>query len=134
MRPSGLAALLLITVGFIACKKTSTTTPQTDKPGTIDITSPAASTTYDNGLVLKTEGAMNDENGLTSAKLEIRNKATSAILFQQTTTTGNITLYHFLWNWTVSGMTAPITATVRVTAIDKLSNQVFQEVDIILTN
>ena len=134
MRLSGLAALLFISLSFFNCKKNSSSTPVTDQAGNIDITTPVANNIYDNGLVLKTEGGMSDGNGLSSAKVEIRIKTTGAILFEQTSATGNVTLYHFLWNWTVTGITAPITATVKVIAIDKLSNQIFKEVDVTLTN
>ena len=135
MKRSGLAALLFISLSFSNCKKnSSSSTPETDKPGNIDITTPVAGTIYDNGFVLKTEGGINDDNGVTTAKVEIRNKTTGAVLFQQTSAAGNITLYHFLWNWTVSGITGTFTATVKVTAIDRLSNQIFKEVDVTLSN
>ena len=126
--------ILIVAFSFINCKKDSTDTTPVDVAGNIDITTPVMGTIYDNGIVLKTEGGMSDNNGLASAKVEIRNKTTGTILFQQTTSTGNVTLYHFLWNWTVTGMTSLITATVKVTAIDKLSNQIIKEVDITLTN
>jgi hypothetical protein len=133
MRLLGLVSLF-ITFGFLSCKKNSTSTPEADQTGNIDITTPVANTIYDNGNVLKTEGGISDANGVATAKVEIRNKTTGAILFQQTSTAGNITLYHFLWNWTVTGITGIITATVKVTAIDRLSNQVFKEVDVTLSN
>jgi hypothetical protein len=133
-RLTGCTALLFLAISFINCKKDNNSTPASDITGRIDFTLPIAGSIYDNGLVLKTEGGMNDDNGLSSAKVEIRNKTTGAILFQQTSATGNVTLYRFLWNWTVTGITAPITATVKVIAIDKLSNQIFKEVDVTLTN
>lgn len=77
---------------------------------------------------------MTDNHVLATAKVEIRNKTTGTILFQQTSATGNVSLYRFLWNWTVSGITSPITATVKVIAIDTRSNQVSKEVDVTLTN
>jgi hypothetical protein len=134
IRLNGFAALLFIALSFINCKKDSASTPAADIAGRIDFTLPIAGSIYDNGLVLKTEGGMNDDNGLASAKVEIRNKTTGAILFQQTSATGNVTFYRFLWNWTVTGITGVIPATVKVIAIDKLSNQIFKEVDITLTN
>ena len=134
MRLSILVSLLFLSICFISCKKSNSNTPPADQPGNVDITTPVANSIYDNGLVLKTEGGMSDGNGLSTAKVEIRNKATNAILFQQTSTTGNVTLYHFLWNWTVTGISGVITATVKVTATDNLNNQVFKEVDVTLTN
>jgi hypothetical protein len=62
--------------------------------------------------------------------VEIRNKTTGAILFQQSSTTGNVGFYRFLWNWTVTGVTGPTTATVKVIAKDKLNNEVFKEMDV----
>lgn len=128
------ATLLFITISCLSCKKDNNNTPAADIAGRIDFTTPLAGTIYDNGMILKIEGGMNDDNGLTTAKVEVRNKTTGAKLFEQSSVTGNVTLYHFIWNWTVTGMTASITATVKVTAIDKLSNQVIKEVDITLTN
>jgi hypothetical protein len=119
---------------FLSCKKNNSSTPPADQPGNVDITTPAPNTIYDNGMVLRTQGGMSDGNGLSTAKVEIRNKTSGAILFQQTSTTGNVTLYPFLWNWTVTGITSIITATVRVIATDNLNNQVFKEVDVTLTN
>ncbi len=101
-----------------------------DVPSTVTITSPVAMTLYINGTTLRVEGEMADNNVLSSARVEIRNKSTGAILFQQSSTTGNVGFYRFLWNWTVSGVTAPFTATVKVTAKDKLSNEVIKEVDV----
>jgi|CXWL01.1.fsa_nt_gi hypothetical protein len=134
MRVTGLSILLFITLAGLNCKKDSNNNPTPDVPGIITITTPVAGTIYDNGFSLRTEGEMSDDNGLGSAKVEVRNKTTGAILFQQTSTPGNVTFYRFTWNWTVAGITAPITATVKVTAIDKQSNQVFKEVDVTLSN
>lgn len=133
MKKSVLTAILFIALCSFNCKKNNNT-PEPDVAGTILITSPSPATIYDNGFVLKTEGEMSDNNVLASAKVEIRNKTTGAILFQQTSTTGNVGFYRFLWNWTVTGITTTITATVKVIAIDKLSNQVFKEVDVTLNN
>lgn len=134
MRVTGLSILLFITLAGLNCKKDSNNNLAPDIPGTITITLPVTGTIYDNGFSLRTEGEMSDDNGLGSAKVEVRNKTTGAILFQQTSTPGNVTFYRFAWSWTVTGITSPITATVKVIAIDKLSNQVIKEVDVTLSN
>jgi hypothetical protein len=131
MRLQGIIILLFITAISMNCKKDSTgnSTP-VDVAGSINITTPVTGSTFDNGFVLRTQGDMTDNNVLASAKVEIRNKTTGAILYQQTTATGNETFYRFLWDWTVTGITVDINATVKVIAIDKLGNQVFKEVDV----
>lgn len=119
---------------FVSCKKDNGGTGATDIASIIDITKPATGIIYINGTVLPIEGLMIDDNGLTTARVEIRNKSTGTILNQQSFQTGNITAYSFNWNWTVAGMTSQITATVKVTAKDKLNNEVFKELDITLSN
>jgi hypothetical protein len=131
MKLPAFTILLFIAFAGLNCKKSSTTTTTpADIPGSINLTEPVANTTYQNGDILKVQGDMTDNNVLSSAKVEIRNKATNAILFQQTTLTGNQTFFRFLWNWTVTGVTVDFIATVKVTAVDKLSNQVITEVDV----
>jgi hypothetical protein len=136
MRVYGAAILFFVAVNILSCKKSSTSTnvPPVDKPGNVTITAPIAGSIYDNGFVLTISGNMSDDNVLSSAKVEVRNKITNAILFQQTTATSNVSYFSFLWNWTVNGITAPFTATVKVTAIDSQSNQTVKEVDITLSN
>ena len=125
MRLSRLTFLLFITTLGLNCKKSSSsTTPEPDIAGSVSIIAPLTGETFDNSLNFRAEGQMIDNNVLASARLEIRNKANNAILYQQTTSTGNVTFYRFLWNWTVTGITADVNATVRVIAIDKLGNQV----------
>ena len=121
-----LSALALIV--FTGCEKDNNSEPEVAT--TILITSPSPAAIYINGGTLKVEGEMSDNNVLTNAKVEIRNKATGAILYQQSTSTGNVGFYRFLWNWTVTGVTAPVTATVKVIAKDKLNNEVFKEMDV----
>jgi hypothetical protein len=136
MRVYRISVLFFIAANCLGCKKNSTTSNTTpaDKPGNINITAPVSGTIYDNNFTLITAGDMSDDNVLTSAKVEVRNKITGAILFQQTTSTGNVTFYRFQWSWIVTGITAPFTATVKVTATDSQSNQTIKEVDIILSN
>ncbi len=130
MRISGLFLLLFVAFAGLNCSKGGGSEP--DSPGTILITMPGASNVFDNGFPLKVEGEMADNNLIGTAKLEIRNKTTNAILNQQSVQPGNVGFYRFAWTWTVTGITATITATVKVTNIDKLGNQVVKEVDVIL--
>jgi len=131
MRLPGMTMLLFITFICLNCNKDSGSTPTpSDIAGIINITSPVTNTTYQNGDHFITQGDMTDNNVIASAKVEIRNKTTGAILFQQTTLIGNETFYRFLWDWIVTGVTADFTATVKVINTDKLGNQVFKEVDV----
>ncbi|HMU46967.1 MAG TPA: hypothetical protein PKC72_11395 [Chitinophagaceae bacterium] len=126
-------AMLFITVLlFGSCKKDSATEPEVAT--IINITSPATLAIYLNGSNLTIEGDMSDDNVLSQARVEIRNKSTNAILFQQASSTGNVGFYRFLWNWTITGITTTTMATVKVIAKDKLSNEVSKEVDITLDN
>lgn len=126
---------LLIAITTINCKKDDGgTTNTTDTPGTITITIPTTSNVFINGTPLRVEGEMTDMNVLATAKVEIKNKATGAVLYQQSNPTTNVSFFRFMFSWTVSGITAPTPATIKVTAIDKLSNQVSKEVDVTLVN
>ena len=128
MRSLFLSLSALLILAITGCEKDGSSEPEV--PSTITITSPSPSAIYINGAVLKVEGEMSDNNVLATARVEIRNKTTGAILFQQSTSTGNVGFYRFLWNWTVTGVTAPFTATVKVVAKDKLNNEVFKEMDV----
>ncbi|MEI2737586.1 MAG: hypothetical protein V9F01_02235 [Chitinophagaceae bacterium] len=128
-------AIPLFTFLIVACgKDADNSTPPANIPGIINITSPSSLAIYLNGTVLKVEGDMTDNNGLAIARVEIRNKTTNAILFQQSSNTGAVSFYRFLWNWTISGITTTTVATVKVIARDKYSNEVTKEVDVTLEN
>jgi hypothetical protein len=62
----------------------------------------------------------------------VKNKATGAVLFTQTTPTGNVPMYSFDWSLSVSGIVATFTATVKITSTDQYDYQTTKEVDIIL--
>jgi len=129
--------LLLLLLSFTAlhCKKDNGgNTTVTDRPSVINITKPATGTIYLNGTPLVIEGEMTDLNVLATARVEIRNKTTNAVLFQQSNPTTNVTFYRFQWSWTVSGISGPVPVTVKVTAIDKLAKEVSKEVDAMLDN
>lgn len=124
--------LILSSIAILsACKKNAPT--ERDITGSITITSPSTiGAIYLNGNILKIQGEASDLNLLSSVKVEIRNKSTSAILFQASSNTGNVDNFAFLWNWTVSGITGPITATVTIFAVDKLSNEITEEREVTL--
>lgn len=77
---------------------------------------------------------MTDNNGLSTARVEIRNKTTTALLYQQSSTTGSVSFYRFLWNWTITGITTTTIATVKIVARDKQSNEISREIDVTLDN
>lgn len=126
--------------GFYMCtvlscnKSSSNTTPPADVPGSVQIDHPVANAIYTNGSPILIDGTMTDNNNLVSAKVEVKNKTTSATLYQQTTNTGNVTFYRFSWTYTLSGITTLTPGTVKVTAKDNLGNEVYKEVDITFDN
>ncbi len=127
--------LLFVVITTISCKKDDGgTTNTTDTASTITFTVPTAGNIFINGTPLRVEGEMSDLNGLVTARVEIKNKTTGAVLFQQSNPTSNVTFFRFMFSWTVSGISAPTPATIKVTAIDKFSNQVSKEVDVTLVN
>lgn len=125
---------LLFTVLLPSCSKDDDGGSQTDSPSIITITLPGAGIIYVNGATLRVEGEMSDVNGLATAKLEIINRTSGGVLFQQSNPTGNVSFYRFTWNWPISGITTTTPAKVKVTATDKLNNQVSKEVEFILDN
>ncbi len=131
MRLKHCLVILSSIVILSACKKS--VPAERDILGSITITSPSSLGIYLNGTNLRIQGEASDLNLLTSVRVEVRNKSTNAILFQASSNTGNVDNFAFLWNWTISGVTAPITATVKVFAVDKLSNEITKEIDISLS-
>lgn len=133
-------SLLVFIVSILligACQKDDggSSTPATDTfPSVITVDFPTAGTVYINGANINITGTITDNNNLSTAKVEIKNKTTNAILNQQTSGTGTVTFYRFNWNWTVSGISSPTPGTVKITAKDKNGFEVTKEVDITLDN
>lgn len=123
-------ALLLITV-TTGCKK-ETSTP--NLAATINILSPLTIDIYPNGTPLDVTGNMEDNNDIVQARVEIRNKTSGAIYYQQSTSVSNLSQYNFSWTWNVTGITGVTTATVKVICKDKQGNEEFEEVDCTLEN
>jgi hypothetical protein len=127
--------LLAMLITFANCGKDDSPTPTpTDTPGVINITLPSANAIYTNSSLLKVEGDMTDTDGLATARVEIRNKTSGAVLYQQSNSTGNVSFFRFAFNWTISGITVLTPATVKITAVDKNAKLVVKEVDIQLDN
>ena len=129
--------VLVISIIFTgACKKDSgSDTPTTDSsPSVIVIDIPTTGAIYLNGFNMNVTGTITDNNNLSTAKLEIRNKTTGAILNQQTSTTGTVSFYRYNWNWTVTGISATTPAVVKIIAKDKNGFEITKEVDITLDN
>ena len=134
MKVSNVLIPALFAITFISCKKNNSTPREPDTPATITFTTPASGVIYTNGSSLKIDGITNDGNGISSVRVEVKNKATGVMLFQQLTDTGGTTFYRFVWNWTVTGITAPTLATVKVVVKDVQSNEVTAQVDVNLDN
>ena len=129
--------LVISLISFVclstSCKKKGNTT-EPEVPSVITITTPTAGTVYINGSGLRVTGNMTDDNVLSVAKVEIRNKVSGTVYNTQSSTTGNVGYFGFDWAWTVTGITTTTQATVKVTAKDKLGNEVYTEVDVTLDN
>lgn len=101
-----------------------------DNAAVITFTTPNAGITYLNGDNLRVQGEINDADVVKTARVQIKNKSTNAVYYEQTISVGNLLTYPFLWNWTVTGISAPQTATVTVTSTDTKGNNTSKSVDI----
>lgn len=117
-----------------SCNKKNDSSPPADTSAVITINSPIANAHYVNATILQIRGNVNDADILKSAKMEIKNKSTGAVLNTQTSLTGSIAVYSFNWSWTITGITTPITATVKITSTDQFNYVTNKEIDIILEN
>jgi hypothetical protein len=126
---SAIAAIVFFSAG---CSKDDDNNTPADSPGVITITTPAANTTYINGSILQVRGNVTDNNALSTARVEIKNNATNAILYQQNQSTGNVTYYGLNWDWTVTGITSATNATVKITVTDRYNNQVTKDIPVVL--
>ena len=131
--------MLFIFISFISltCSKKSSNNsnpPPADSPSVFQIDFPHTGVTYTNGYNLVISGTITDNNTVSTAKVEIKNKTTGAVLFQQTSAAGNVYLYRFSWNWIVTGITGSTLATVKITSTDLYNNQASSQMDITLDN
>lgn len=128
--PVTMAALLLIS----SCKKNSSSTPPANVAGVVNVDNPTTGLICPNGSPISINGTMSDDNGLSTAKVEVKNKTTNTTLYQATVNTGNTTYFRFSWSYTLTGNTTYSPGSVKVTAKDQLGNEVSKEVDIFLDN
>lgn len=105
-----------------------------DAPAVITITTPGNNAVYINGTTLRVLGNMTDTDVLATARVEVRHKTNNTLYYQQSVSTGNVTFYGFTWDWVVTGISASVPATVKVTAVDRKGNEVSQTIDITLDN
>ena len=132
-----LSCIAFVTVLFISlsCNKKGITTPPDANPSNIQIDLPNnTGVVYTTGFPLVVTGIIIDDDILTTAKVEIRNKTTGVILYQQTASGVNVALYRFQWSWTVTGITVTTPATVKITATDRYGYKVSKEIEITLDN
>jgi hypothetical protein len=125
--------LITLFLFFLSCNDKNNTPPP-DTASDITITQPATGLTFLNGSVIQVRGVIIDNNGISAAKIEIRNKTTGALYFGQQTPTPYVTYYNFSWDWTVTGITAVTPAVIKITCIDKYNYEVSEEIDINLSN
>ena len=130
------AAFISILFILLSCnKKSGSTTPPADTPSDIQIDLPNnTGVIYTTGFPLAVSGIIIDDDILATAKVEIKNKTTGVILYQQTASGVNVALYRFQWSWIVNGITVTTPATVKITATDRYGYKVSKEIDIILDN
>ena len=134
-----LSCAAFVTILFISLscnkKNSGSTTPRADMPSDIQIDLPNnTGVIYTTGFPLVVTGIIIDDDILTTANVEIKNKTTGVILYQQTASAINIALYRFQWSWTVTGITVTTPATVKITATDKYGYKVSKEIEITLDN
>jgi len=133
MKKYYLPVLIIFVLISVGCGKKDDAPPP-DSPSVITITEPLAGGIYQNGTILQIRGSISDDNSLSNAKVEIKNKNTGVVYFQQNNPTSNVIFYHLMWNWTISGITGPTLASLKITSTDRYSYQVIKEVDINLDN
>ncbi len=129
--------VFMLTVVFLitGCSKDNdNNTPPADSPSVITITTPPAGTIFINGSTLQVRGNVTDNNALSSARIEIRNTTSNAILYQQNQSTGNVLYYDLNWNWTVTGITSTVNAMIKITVTDRYNYQVTKEVAVVLVD
>lgn len=124
--------LSLLLAGSCSKDDDNNTTP--DSLSVITIQSPSAGVTYLNGGTLRIEGTINDFDRVSTARVQVKNKNTGTVYYEQTANAGDITTYFFLWNWVIVGISSPVTATVTITARDLRGFERSTALDISLSN
>ena len=123
--------LLLIFPFAVSCEKDDNNGGQ-NLPTEVVVQMPTSGQIVLNGSNLKIEGTVTDNNVIANVSVQVRNKATGAVLYSSSATTPNVTFFRYVFNWTVSGVTASTLATVKVTGRDVGGGEAFKEVDVTL--
>ena len=126
-----LAGLCILNNG---CGDKKDTPPPADTAAVIQYTTPTTGATFLNGTMMQVKGNIIDNNGLSTVKLEVRNTASNTVMYQQNISTGSVTYFDFNFNWTVTGISTPTNATVRVICTDRYNYQVSKDVSVVLTD
>ncbi|MBL7725003.1 MAG: hypothetical protein JNK27_12690 [Chitinophagaceae bacterium] len=129
-----LATTLPVFLIMTGCGKDENNDPPADQPANITITEPTAGVTYINGSTIMVRGNVTDNNVLASARIEIKNNSTNAVMYQQNQSTGNVTYFDLNWNWTVAGISSTVNATIKIIVTDKAGYQASKEIAIVLTD
>ena len=115
-----------------SCSNKDNNSTPGDTAAVITITAPVANSRYTNASTLQIRGSIDDQDILKNAKVELKNKTSGAVLFTQTSLTGNLSLYNFNWSWPVTGITVSFIATVKITSTDQYNYTTTKEVDIFI--
>ena len=131
MRKNETLAIFTIISMLSGCSNKDNNDPPADSAATITITTPPANARYSNASTVLIRGNIDDQDILKNAKVEVKNKTSGAVLFTQTSLTGNLSVYSFNWSWPVTGIAATFTGTVKITSTDQYNYTTTKEVDII---
>lgn len=135
MRRFYLPVLLLISIaGLSHCGDKGNAPPPPDTPGIIQLSKPIVNTIYINGTNLLIQGNIEDADGLSAVKVEVKKTSNNEVLFQQSLSAAGVTFYTLDRSWTVTGITGSVNAVVKVTATDRYSYQVIKEINIVLAD
>ena len=114
----------------ISCKKDSNGGGGGSSATQVVIDLPSAGQIVLNGSTLRVEGTVTDNDIIGNVSVQIRNKGTGAVLYSAQVSTASVSFYRYIFNWTVSGVTNPVVATVKVTGRDVNGGDGFKEVDV----
>lgn len=116
------------------CGDKGSTPPPADRAAVIQYTTPSAGATFLNGTALQVKGNVTDNDGIASVKVEIRNAASSTVMYQQNISLSSPTYFDFNFSWTVAGISSVTNAVVRIITTDRYSYQVSKDVSVVLTD
>ncbi|HNR15503.1 MAG TPA: hypothetical protein PKG90_02430 [Chitinophagaceae bacterium] len=124
----------IILTGIMAsCSKDNNNSNQPDNITVITINTPVSGFTYLNGGIMRIEGEINDPDKVATARVQVKNKTTNTVYFDQTSQAGNITHFFFLWDWNISGISSPVVASVIITAKDVRGFEISRSTDVNIT-